>query len=67
MTNRLYRKNQHEYKGYIITGADQQWIIDPIGIDPNSKKFWDIRNDIPELKTLKEIKKWIDMEGIKLL
>ena len=53
----------HEYKGYFIWNSSYDnkylWQVEPIG-DPNTKEFWEKRNKIPSLKTLKQIHTWID-------
>jgi hypothetical protein len=58
-----WHTKDHEYKGFFIWNSSANgkisWQIEPCG-NPDSQEFWDKRNAIPELKTLKQIHSWID-------
>lgn len=63
MTKKEWHTADHEYKGYFIWNSSYSnkivWQVEPIG-DANTPEFWEKRNAIPELKTLKQIYRWID-------
>jgi len=71
-----YRELEHSYKGFLIWGnanngrTGTSWTIEPPSqFSPDNEGqeiYYKIRNEQPELKTLKQAKKWIDEFGITL-